>query len=179
MKTITLELSGSSIDKAIEELKAYQKSLPDKMETLKMRLAELGEQVIGNVLHNIPESDMRNFELDETLETGIMQEGNTVKIILHGQQAAFVEFSTGIRFGISGGEYPTPAGAGFGKGTYPGNGHWNDPNGWWYKDRDNPEANERGYVHTWGNRAYMPVYHAEEAIMLEMVDIAKEVFGGN
>ena len=51
-----------------------------------------------------------------------------------------------------------------------GKGHWDSPYGWWYV-HENGEKH-----HSYGNRAYMPMYHSEEAIILSIRQIAKEVF---
>lgn len=89
---------------------------------------------------------------------------------LSGDKILFLEFSAGITYGTD--SYPLPSGSKYGMGTYPGKGHWDDPNGWWYVD-------ERGEKHhSYGNRAYMPMYHAEQSIIIQIRTIAKEVFGG-
>lgn len=88
---------------------------------------------------------------------------------LSGDKVLFIEFSAGISYGTD--SYPLPSGADYGVGTYPDQKHAYDPNGWWYVD-------ERGQKHhSYGNRAYMPMYHAEEAIIIQIRHIAKEVFG--
>ena len=178
MKTINFELSTDSIDKAIAELERYRKSLETKKKTLLDRLAHLGEDVVAEVMAGVPEEISMSNESD--YQPGIKNEGETVIIYLHGAKVAFVEFSAGITYGIPGSEYPTEAGAPYGMGTYnPESDKWQDPNGWWFWDPTNPKAKKSGYVHTWGNRAYMPMYHAEEAIIIDAVRIAKEVFGGS
>ena len=178
MKTINFELSTESIDKAIAELERYRKSLETKRDTLLKRLGLLGRDVVAEIMSGVPEEISRSNNSD--YQTDFKVEGGTVIIYLHGDKVAFVEFSAGITYGITGSEYPTDAGAPYGMGTYnPESDNWSNPNGWWFKDPSNPAANKYGWVHTWGNRAYMPMYHAEEAIIIDAVRIAKEVFGGS
>ena len=92
-----------------------------------------------------------------------------VAIQLTGNKVLFIEFSAGITYGTD--SYPLPSGDNYGMGTYPGKGHWDSPYGWWYVD-DHGEKH-----HSYGNRAYMPMYHAEQAIILSVRSVAKEVFG--
>lgn len=181
MKTIEFQLSRKSIENAIKELKAYRKSLEDKNKIFMDRLADIGIETMSRVIDGIPEEEWRNYSEGDEIVPYKKREGpeNEITVCLRGRQVAFIEFSAGVKFGMSGSAYPTPAGAGMGMGTFPGKGHWKDPHGWWYKDPDNPNLPEgKEYVHTYGNRAYMPVYHAEEEIMMQVYRIAKEVFGG-
>ena len=89
-------------------------------------------------------------------------------IRLTGDKVLFIEFSAGITYGTD--NYPLPSGDKYGMGTYPGKGHWNSPYGWWYVDE---QGNKH---HSYGNRAYMPMYHAEQAIIIQVSHIAREVF---
>ena len=178
MKTIKFELSTDSIDKAIAELERYRKSLETKQQILMERLGKLGKDVVAEIMLGVP--DEIKLSNDSDYQTDYKVGDGTVIIYLHGEKVAFVEFSAGITYGITGSEYPTEAGAPYGMGTYnPESDNWKNPGGWWYHDPTNPKANKYGSVHTWGNRAYMPMYHAEEAIIIDAVRIAKEVFGGS
>ena len=56
----------------------------------------------------------------------VENEGDTWKIIANGEEAVFIEFGAGAMYGYG---HPDPQG--FGPGTYPGKGHWNDPKGWY------------------------------------------------
>lgn len=175
MKTIKFELSTDSIDKAIKELETYRNSLERKNKIFLERIAKLGIEVVSEIMESVPQ----NHE-EEYWQPGFIIDGNELTIFLEGEQVLFIEFSAGITYGISGSEYPTEAGAEMGMGTYPGQGHWDDPNGWWYKDENaSARMGKNVWIHTYGNRAYMPMYHAEEAIIIDVVNIAREVFGGS
>lgn len=165
MKTIEFQLSKKSIENAIKELKEYQKSLEAKNIEFMERMGRLGVNVISQIMSGVPEEGQ--WDSDYRIV------GNGVEIYLRGDKVLFAEFSAGITYGIPGSAYPTPAGADMGMGTYdPNSDNWKNPDGWFYRD-------ENGKLHhSYGNRAYMPVYHASEAIILEMVHTAREVFGG-
>lgn len=167
-RTININLFDSgSIDKAIQEIRHYQNNLQRKVQIFVDRLAREGLQVVQSTMESIPDEEKGSYytEIVNTTNGDII--GAAVR--LTGDQVLFIEFSAGIRYGTS--SYPLPSGDKYGMGTYPGKGHWNDPNGWWYID-------ERGEKHhSYGNRAYMPMYHAEQAIIKQVRRIAKEVFG--
>lgn len=167
-RTININLFDSgSIDKAIQEIRHYQNNLQRKVQIFVDRLAREGLQVVRSTMESIPDEEKGSYytEIVNTTNGDII--GAAVR--LTGDQVLFIEFSAGIRYGTS--SYPLPSGDKYGMGTYPGKGHWNDPNGWWYID-------ERGEKHhSYGNRAYMPMYHAEQSIIKQVRRIAKEVFG--
>lgn len=166
-KKISISLSQSSIQAAIDELNKYKNSLKRKQEIFIERLAKEGIQVIRSTMESIPDEEKGSYytEIVNNSQGDII--GAAVR--LSGDKILFSEFSAGITYGTS--SYPLPSGSQYGMGTYPGKGHWDDSNGWWYVD-------ERGEKHhSYGNRAYMPMYHAEQAIIIQIGTIAKEVFG--
>lgn len=166
-KKISISLSQSSIQAAIDELNKYKNSLKRKQEILIDRLAKEGIQVIRSTMESIPDEEKGSYytEIVNNNQGDII--GAAVR--LSGDSVLFLEFSAGIAYGTD--SYPLPSGSQYGMGTYPGKGHWDDPNGWWYVD-------ERGEKHhSYGNRAYMPMYRAEQAIIIQIRTIAKEVFG--
>lgn len=167
-KKISISLSQSSIQAAIDELNKYKNSLKRKQEIFIERLAKEGIQVIRSTMESIPDEEKGSYytEIVNNSQGDII--GAAVR--LSGDKILFLEFSAGITYGTN--SYPLPSGSQYGMGTYPGKGHWDDPNGWWYVD-------ERGEKHhSYGNRAYMPMYHAEQAIVIQIRNIAREVFRG-
>lgn len=166
-KKISISLSQSSIQAAIDELNKYKNSLQRKQEILIERLAREGLQVVQSTMESIPDEEKGSYytEIMNNSQGDII--GAAVR--LSGDSVLFLEFSAGITYGTD--SYPLPSGSQYGMGTYPGKGHWDNPNGWWYID-------ERGEKHhSYGNRAYMPMYRAEQAIIIQIRTIAKEVFG--
>lgn len=166
-KTIKIGLSQKSIQNAISEIRKYQQELQRKNQILIDRLAREGLQVVQATMESIPTEEKGSYYTEIVNNS----QGDIVgaAIRLSGDKILFLEFSAGIAYGTD--SYPTPAGDKYGMGTYPGKGHWDSPYGWWYVD----ESGEKH--HSYGNRAYMPMYHAEQAIILSVRRIAKEVFG--
>jgi hypothetical protein len=81
-------------------------------------------------------------------------------VMANGQAVLFIEFGSGlIGFG-----HPEPHG--MGPGTYPGKGHWNDPNGWYYAHGKKSH----------GNPPNMPMYTTVKELEQELERMVKEVF---
>ena len=167
-QTININIFDSrGLDKAIQEIRQYQNSLPRKVQTFIGRLAKEGLQVVQSTMESVPDEEKGSYytEIVNTSNGDII--GAAIR--LTGDKVLFIEFSAGITYGTD--NYPLPSGDKYGMGTYPGKGHWNSPYGWWYVDE---QGNKH---HSYGNRAYMPMYHAEQAIIKQVRRIAKEVFG--
>lgn len=166
-KVIKFGLSQKSIQNAIAEVRKYQNDLKRKNQILIDRLSKIGLDVVQSTMESIPAEEKGSYYTEVINNSHGDIIGAAIR--LTGDKILFLEFSAGIKYGTD--SYPTPAGDKYGMGTYPGKGHWDDPKGWWYKD-------ENGEVHhSYGNRAYMPIYHAEQAIILAVRQTAKEVFG--
>ena len=166
-KTIYIDLfNNRSLDEAIRQIRQYQNSLPRKVQTFIDRLAKEGLQVVQSTMESVPDEEKGSYytEIVNTSNGDII--GAAIR--LTGDKVLFIEFSAGITYGTD--NYPLPSGDKYGMGTYPGKGHWNSPYGWWYVDE---QGNKH---HSYGNRAYMPMYHAEQAIIIQVSRIAREVF---
>lgn len=165
-KKIKMNLSESSIQAAIDELEKYKQNLTLKCQILVDRLAKEGLQVVQATMESVPDIDRGSYFTEV-----INNSDGTIKratIRLTGDKVLFIEFAAGIRYESP--ANPKASELGYGPGTYPGKGHWNDPNGWWYRDESgNPH-------HSYGNRAYMPMYHASTALTLMLKSLAREVF---
>lgn len=175
---IDVELSESSIAQAIEKLRKYEKLLQSKLDEYVEALADIGINTINAEVSSIdPEMFGRVPDAKTSKEPGPSQDGHSkMRIRLSGEDVLFIEFSAGITYGTN--DYPLPSGKGYGMGTYPsGKGHWDNPHGWYYQDKSSPYAiNERGTVHSYGNPAYMPMYHAIEAMTLQIWATAYKIF---
>lgn len=167
-KKIKMNLSASSIQTAIDELEKYKQSIADKNALFVKKLADIGIETVKSTIASIPSEEAGKYNTEVMLN----KNGNIcgAAISLSGEKVLFIEFSAGVRYGTQ--YYPLPSGADYGAGTYPTDKHnWSNPWGWWYKD-------ENGEVHhTYGNRAYMPMYHASTALTLMLKSLAREVFG--
>ena len=161
-KKISISLSQKSIQNAIKEIEAYKREFQRNNQIFIDRL-----DVVQATMESIPLEEKGSYytEIVNNSRGDII--GAAIR--LTGDKILFLEFSAGIAYGTD--SYPTPAGDKYGVGTYPGQTHAFSPYGWWYVD-ENGEKH-----HSYGNRAYMPMYHAEEAIVLAVRQVAREVFG--
>ena len=160
-KTIQIELSNSSINSAVKELRRYSAWIQDKEAELRSRLAMLGATVasiqFSRAIYN--GSNDISVRVDDT--------GSVAVIYAEGESVAFIEFGSGKKYGYG---HPKAGEFGFGPGTWSdgpdGNGHWDDDRGWWYGSGQ----------HSYGNPPAMAMVAAVNEITANVTRIAKEVF---
>jgi hypothetical protein len=173
-KKITMNLSVSSVQNAIKELRQYQQDLNRKCEIFCQRLTELGKVTAEA---KVNESPLGKYVV---VTTDIKPEKAGCKAILiatgvtkstdYGDvnMLLLIEFGAGIHYN----SVPNPKAGelGFGVGTFPGQTHAFE-DGWYYPD----ENGEWHYTH--GTKATMPMYNASTEMLLNIRKIAREVFG--
>lgn len=167
-RKIKCTLSASGLEEMRNQILAYSNDLQRKCQILVSKLSNLGLDVVRQTMESIPSEEKGSYHTEVINASNGDIIGAAIR--LSGDKVLFLEFSAGITYGTK--DYPLPSGNGYGMGTYPGKGHWDSPYGWWWID-ENGEKH-----HSYGNRAYMPMYHAEEAIVIQVREVAKEVFGG-
>ena len=172
-KKITMNLSVSSIQNAIKELRQYQNDLNRKCEEFCRRLTELGKITAQA---KVDESPLGKYI---TVTTDIQPEKAGCKAMLiatgvtkstdYGDinMLLLVEFGGGIHHNPVANQKADELG--FGVGTFPGQKHAFE-DGWWYPGDDG----EWHYTH--GTKATMPMYNASTEMLLNIRKIAKEVF---
>lgn len=177
-KKITMNLSVSSIQSAIKDLKAYQNDLDRKCEELCRRLtaegiaiarAHIGSSGFGKYIHLGSEITPKQagckaiFYMEDSGK--IVSEWQT----LEGVKSAEVSPSLMLEFG-AGMKAENPAAVpGVGTGTFPGGTHGNEP-GWYYMDLNGE------WHYSSGVSPKMPMYFAGKELIDKVVAIAKEVF---
>lgn len=156
MKTIAIELSVDSCNKAIEELKKYQKEIKPKLDEVCRRLAEIGAQeATVRVLRNREGNDDVSFSVEKI--------DNGYKLVMSGEDVYFIEFGTGDQVSA---HYDVSVPVAYGSWSVEHSQMlWNK--GFWYYDK----------VRYTGTPAYMPMYYAERKMREEAPRIVKEVFG--
>lgn len=163
MKTISISLSGKSIDKALKELKAYEKWVKEKTDLLVEKLALIGARE-ASVRFATAMYDGTN---DVKVEVSQTQDGWV--ITAEGQAVAFIEYGSGVYHNPAE-PYPNPRPEGIvGIGEY-GKGR-GKREAWGYYD-ENDEL-----VITRGNPAAMPMWYATQEMEREVERIVREVFG--
>lgn len=145
----------ASVSRAQRRLDEYFADLIEKANTVCERLA-----TIGAVRASL---DFSRAIYNGTNDVSVSVEpiDNGYAIHARGNAVLFIEFGSGASYG-----YGHPEPEGYGPGTYPGKGHWNDPNGWWYGN----------HQHSYGNPPAQAMYNAKRDIQAEVQRIADEVF---
>ena len=158
MKTITVELSVDSCNKAIEELKKYQKEIKPKLDEVCRRVAEAGRDEALSIINGIRLQDGNAVE-----RVDVVKIDNGYKLVMEGEDVYFIEFGTGD--GVSA-HYDVSVPVAYGSWSAEHSQMlWK--NGFWYYDK----------VRYTGTSAYMPMYYAERKMREEAPRIVKEVFG--
>lgn len=167
-KKISFGLSTKEIQRAIKELKSYQQSLDEKNDLFVSELSKLGLETARMVIssHTHGTGATQGSLRIETTSTG---EIASMQIVVESEAILFLEFGAGFRYN-SGAGNPYAGQMGMGAGTYPGQTHADDPNGWWYQD----ETGE--WKHSFGIKADMPMYKAYVAMFEQINAIAKRIF---
>ena len=160
-KTIQVKLTNQSLNQAIKELQRYKMWVLTKENELRSRLAMLGATVasiqFSRAIYN--GSNDISVRVDDT--------GSVAVIYAEGESVAFIEFGSGIKYGYG---HPMAGEFGMGPGTWSdgpeGKGHWDNQKGWWYGDSQ----------HTYGNPPAEAMLTARNAMIEQVVQIAKEVW---
>lgn len=145
----------ASASRAKRSLEEYAADLIEKANTVCERLA-----TIGAVRASLDFS-RAIYNGTNDVEVTVEPIDNGYAIHARGNAVLFIEFGSGASYG-----YGHPEPEGYGPGTYPGKGHWDDPNGWWYGNHE----------HSYGNPPAQAMYNAKRDIQAEVQRIADEVF---
>ena len=159
------------------QLLQYKDDLPTKCEKLVSRLLQSGVEVSQSKISESPLGKYvtvtTNISADKMGCKGILLAKGAVK-----EQDGYEPFSVllAIEFGAGAHFNPTPnplisSEFPYGVGTFPGQVHAFQSEGWMYWDEKAQE-----WRHTYGVKATMPVYNADMEIIQNVVKIAKEVF---
>ena len=176
-KVFKSDLSVKDIEDLKSQLLQYKDSLSIKCEELVSRLLQSGVAVSQA---KISESPLGKYV---TVTTNISADNMGCKGILLAKGAVkeqdgyapfsillAIEFGAGIHFNptpnpLISSEFP------YGVGTFPGQVHAFQSEGWMYWDEKVQE-----WRHTYGVKATMPLYNADMEIIQNVVKFAKEVF---
>lgn len=164
-KTIRINgISGATIEAAAQELRRYAEWVERKETELITKLAERGKAVAS--------VKFASAKYDGTNDVSVRVDstGSVAVIYAEGEAVAFIEFGSGAKEGYG---HPQAGELGLGPGTWStneelgGKGHWDNPNGWYYKHGKKSH----------GNPPAMAMYDAVQAMTAEITTIAREVFG--
>lgn len=164
-KKYTIQLNGNGVDAALRGVEAYKKWIVRKSDELAGRLAEMG------VVNASIEFARAFYVGNNDTQMSIEHRGDgRYAVIAQGEAVLFIEFGSGLI------GYGHPETQGFGPGTYPGNGHWDDPNGW-YLPKDKWAAD--GTKHSYGNPPAMAMYNTVKELERELDRVVREVFASD
>ena len=171
-KVISVSLSESGIEKAIQELLAYKQEIIRKTELLRQKVAarladEARSGFNGSIVDDL--TGKNNPRLAD-VNVSVDDRDNVSVVVAEGEDAVWVEFGAGVYHNGSVGSSPHPKGAelGFTIGGY-GKGNGKKEIWGFYED------GELRLTH--GTPARMPMSQAMNTIINDIVSIAMEVFG--
>jgi hypothetical protein len=167
MKKIKIDLSAKSVQKAIKELENYRDDIRKKNTLFVERLALLGIPVIQEAIDFSKSDGDRNIDKEIVIER-IDDDSSRAVLRISGYDVLFFEFGAGIYHNPT--NPPHADTFGYGVGTYPGQKHAFDPDGWYYRDAS-------GLHHSYGTEATMPMLKASNKIIESIRKIAREVYG--
>lgn len=163
MRHISVPLSAKGIARLLKALDEYERDMNRKAQELVTRLAQEGMEIARFTF------DIAAYDGVKDVTVYIEPRGELrTAVVAVGQSVLFLEFGAGYLLG-----YGHPEPMGFGPGTYPGKGHWNNPNGW-HLPKAVQEAT--GIEHSVGNAPSMGMYNAEKELEQRIQEIATEVF---
>lgn len=180
MKKLHISLTTKgSIDKAIKALEDYKKDIVTKTERLVAELLEVGVET--GIANSGEYAGMIVFKKEIVAGSdgvnGLLIATDGQKIIREwkykgGIKQAVVSPMLMAEFGSGWLAKVLDNVEGVGQGTFPGQQHAFDPQGWWWETPDGEKH------HSYGEAPTYPVHSALFAMMFEVDHIAKEVFSG-
>ena len=170
MRKISIPLSVSGIENAVKEFKTYTNSFDVKCERLIERLIDVGIPVIQQYAGSFKGDSNRNTKVYFELHRQPNANSAWGKLVAQNKDILFIEFGAGIYWNQGQPPHPQEIEFGYGVGTYPGQTHAFDKDGWYY-------WNGFRRIKSYGTQATMPVYESYIEMKTRVLDIAKEVFG--
>lgn len=185
-KKVKFYVSKNGLNKAINFLDDYKKQINDKTKLFIDFLSDYGKVTIEDNIQSSGELNDIGYvthmiQVEKTLEHPI----NGYKAIIYafdvdkvisiwynskGRNEAEVSPLLMMEFGSGQmAENPLNVG-GVGQGTFPGQTHADQPQGWYWRDEDGNLYHSKGIVPT------QPMYHAQQKLLQDLERIAKEVF---
>lgn len=172
--------SPSGVESALKQLDEYKKSILDKCELFCRRLAEKGitvaEQHTGKFGSHITFDVQTSRFPDGAQAILIATNTSLIHVRWIGAGVALGEADISplmmAEFGSGLPAQQNPRGPefGMGTGTFPGQTHAWDPDGWWYQDL------EGEWHHSYGETPTMPMSQASKAMIKAVRQTAREVF---
>lgn len=168
---ITIGLFGNGVGKALKDVQEYKRWIQKKTDELAKRLSEDGYSFAFQILAD-------HIYSGETVGSLRVEQVGPAHYIVRAESKALLFLEYGA--GLVGYGHPEPGN--YGPGTYPGKGHWDDPNGWWFETDDpnlairTSKKTGKMWGHSYGTKAYAPMYNSVKSLKEEIQQVAQEVF---
>lgn len=160
MPKIMIGLSVDDINRALQDITNYQKSLDVKCKEVCKQLASFGITIAQASFDGAQYLGTKDVSVTmESTEKGYVIKAN-------GKTALILEFGAGVTYGYG---HPQANQFGFGPGTYPNQKHAMDPKGWYL-----PKS--AGGGHTYGNAPSMSMYNTAKDLEREIERVVRGVF---
>ena len=166
MRKIKVELSPASIENAIRDIEQYQDDVEQKCQEVCEKLASIGAVGISLGFSRAIYTGDNSFNVEVEKADVDGKSGYIVSVT--GGAVLFIEFGAGVTYAKDN-VHPLSAQFGMGVGTYPGQKHAFDENGWYLPGP--------GHQHTYGSPPNMPVYNTAKDLEAEVEKVVREVFG--
>lgn len=152
-----------SFDKALKQIREYEREFEAKEKEFVKRLAEIGVSVASTGFQ------LADYDGEKDVVVTMNQNGTEATVIASGETVGFIEFGTGVLnpewSGSAETGYKPPA-----HGTY-GKGLGKNPNGWYFKQGEGAKAR-----HTFGNAPAEAMLTARDKMIEQVTRIAREVW---
>lgn len=171
--TVTVELSKSGIQQLRDMIERYAMSIDQRCDRFLERLADIGMRTASEGFSGA------QYDGENDVSVRVERDSaTTFRVVASGQAVAFIEFGSGVTMGYG---HPVAGALGFGPGTYPGKGHWDNPKGWTYRGVAGTNGvaiwSKTDIYRTLGNPPAMALQNATEDMLQQIFTIAEEVFG--
>lgn len=169
-KVFKTVMSAKGFERIANSILEYSATMQSKVDTFVLRLAELGIPIVEQRINQAYTADSLNHYT--YIDVKSFGDYAQARLIVEGQDIAFIEFGAGVHYNGPVGQSPNPKGQELGLtiGSY--------GNGKGAKDTWVYQGNNGDWIVTHGTKATMPLYSASLEIINNIVLIAKEVFGG-
>ncbi len=162
MKITINPFDETSITRAVEQLKQFEREFAEKEKEFVRRLLDIGVSVAETGFSLAEYDGVNDVRITRT------QNGSRAALIAYGETVGFIEFGTGVRYpeyDSSTTEFKPPA-----HGTY-GQGKGANPKGWFFNQSEGAAGR-----HTYGNPPAEAMLTARDVMVERVVQIAREVW---
>lgn len=166
---IKIEIDRASLTDAIFDLEKHRLKVQRDIDFIAKNLALLGLRVADAVYG----SSFTQYDGPNDTKVTVEKTEKGYKVVAKGTAVLFLEFGSGAMFGYG---HPYAQEYNMGPSTWSlgpdGMGHWDNPNGWLFVNRETGEIQ-----HSFGNAPTKAMFQAEQEIIRNIKRAVEEVIG--